>query len=216
MGCRRTSIGGAFAAGTSSRSGRPSAAWRFGLREGVLVLRYHRIGEHDGDPWPLAVSAENFAQQLDVLARAVRVLSLAELVRRLADGRPLGRAVVLTFDDGYADNLPARLFIERHGMSATVFVITGHTGAGREPGTTSSAGSCSPVTRRPRPSSWTSEGGAIASTSPQMPDGTHASLSITSFGGFWSPCPWMSNRQRWMCSTIGPASQARCGHPGAC
>ena len=100
----------------------------------MLVLRYHRIGEHDGDPWPLAVSAENFAQQLDVLARAVRVLSLAELVRRLADGRPLGRAVVLTFDDGYADNLlVAKPLIERHGMSATVFVITGHTGAGREP-----------------------------------------------------------------------------------
>ena len=56
-----------------------------------------------------------FAQQLDVLARAVRVLSLAELVRRLADGRPLGRAVVLTFDDGYADNL----LVAKRSSSAT-------------------------------------------------------------------------------------------------
>jgi peptidoglycan/xylan/chitin deacetylase (PgdA/CDA1 family) len=109
------------------------ASWWFGLREGVLILRYHRIGPHDGDPWPLAVSAENFAQQLDVLDRRIQVLSLAELVRRLADGRPLGRAVVLTFDDGYADNLlVAKPLLERHGMSATVFVVTGHTGAGRE------------------------------------------------------------------------------------
>jgi peptidoglycan/xylan/chitin deacetylase (PgdA/CDA1 family) len=110
------------------------AAWRFGLREGGLILRYHRIGEHDGDPFPLAVSAEHFAQHLDVLASGFRVLSLAELVRRLADGQPLGRAVVLTFDDGYADNLlVAKPLIERHGMSATVFVITGHTNAGGEP-----------------------------------------------------------------------------------
>jgi peptidoglycan/xylan/chitin deacetylase (PgdA/CDA1 family) len=110
------------------------AAWRFGLREGGLILRYHRIGEHDGDPWPLAVSAKNFAQQLDVLARAVRVVSLADVVRRLDDGQSLGRAVVLTFDDGYADNLlVAKPLIERHSMSATVFVITGLTGADREP-----------------------------------------------------------------------------------
>jgi Acetyltransferase (GNAT) domain len=40
------------------------AAWRFGLRQGARILRYHRIGEHDGDPWPLALSAEHFAQLL--------------------------------------------------------------------------------------------------------------------------------------------------------
>ncbi len=109
------------------------AAWRFGLRQGALILRYHRIGEHDGDPWPVAVSAENFAQHLDLLARRVRVLSLRELVRRLADGRPLGRAVVLTFDDGYADNLlEAKPLLERHGMPASVFITTGLTDAGRE------------------------------------------------------------------------------------
>ena len=109
------------------------AGWWFGLREGALILRYHRIGEHDGDPWPLAVSAENFAQQLDVLDRQVQVLSLRELARRLGDGRLLGRAVVLTFDDGYADNLlVAKPLLERHGMSATVFVVTGHVGGGRE------------------------------------------------------------------------------------
>jgi hypothetical protein len=30
------------------------AGWRFGLREGVLVPRADRIGEHGGGPWPLA------------------------------------------------------------------------------------------------------------------------------------------------------------------
>jgi peptidoglycan/xylan/chitin deacetylase (PgdA/CDA1 family) len=69
-----------------------------------------------------------------VLARRVHVLSLAELARRLAAGQPLGRAVVLTFDDGYADNLlVAKPLLERRGMSATVFVTTGQTGADREP-----------------------------------------------------------------------------------
>jgi Acetyltransferase (GNAT) domain len=39
-------------------------AWRSELRQRAFILRYHRIGEHDGDAWSLAVSAEHFAQLL--------------------------------------------------------------------------------------------------------------------------------------------------------
>jgi hypothetical protein len=42
-------------------------AWRSELRQGAFILRYHRIGEHDGDFWPLAVRAEHFAQLLRLM-----------------------------------------------------------------------------------------------------------------------------------------------------
>jgi len=70
---------------------------------------------------------------LEVLTRNFAPLSLAELAKRLRDGKVPDRAVVITFDDGYADNLwNARPILERFGVPATVFVTTGLVGTNRE------------------------------------------------------------------------------------
>jgi peptidoglycan/xylan/chitin deacetylase (PgdA/CDA1 family) len=97
---------------------------RSGLRGGVLILVYHRVTVQEVDPYGLSVTPQHFSEHLEVLGRDYQVLSLPEVVRRLDDGRIPRRAVTITFDDGYADNLyEARPLLTRHGLPATVFIV---------------------------------------------------------------------------------------------
>lgn len=93
-----------------------------------VILMYHRIGdtaaEPSGDPWGSAVSPARFAQHLDILRRRRVVLSLRQLASRLAAGTLPRDGVVVTFDDGYADNLhAAKPLLEAHDIPATVFAV---------------------------------------------------------------------------------------------
>jgi peptidoglycan/xylan/chitin deacetylase (PgdA/CDA1 family) len=121
----------------------PRPAWRRawdGVRRrldrwppGGVVLLYHRVAELDADPQRLAVTAAAFEAHLDILRRGAAPLPLAELVRRAHDGSLPARAVAITFDDGYADNLAvAAPLLDRYGVPATVFIASGAVGDGRE------------------------------------------------------------------------------------
>lgn len=99
----------------------------------ALVLMYHRVAEPASDPWGLAVSPRHFAEHLDVLRRHARVVGFGALGEAVRAGRTPRRAVAITFDDGYADNLfGARPLLERAGTPATVFFTTGSVGSTRE------------------------------------------------------------------------------------
>jgi len=99
---------------------------RLGLLPPAIILAYHRVADLAADPQLLAVSPRHFAEHLAVLRRAYRPLRLRALRQRLRGNRWRPRTLVLTFDDGYADNLrQAQPLLAAAGIPATVFVTAG-------------------------------------------------------------------------------------------
>lgn len=96
------------------------------LRSLPSILCYHRVAEEQEDPWALCVTPEHFEAQMTVLRRSGRpCLGMTELWDGLHAGSLPRGAIVVTFDDGYLDNLTAALpILERTGVPATVFVTT--------------------------------------------------------------------------------------------
>jgi peptidoglycan/xylan/chitin deacetylase (PgdA/CDA1 family) len=94
----------------------------------AVILSYHRICDTNSDPWGLCVTPQHFSEHLEVLRASLNPSSLQDLV----EGNMENGSVVITFDDGYADNLQnATPLLEVHGIHATVFVVSGFIG-GRE------------------------------------------------------------------------------------
>ena len=104
-----------------------TAQWvRRRVSGGALILMYHRVAELANDPHLLAVTPNHFAEQMDIIRRDYTSIKLHELVDALHCGNVPDRAVAVTFDDGYADNLHnATPLLKRHGIPATVFVTAG-------------------------------------------------------------------------------------------
>jgi peptidoglycan/xylan/chitin deacetylase (PgdA/CDA1 family) len=107
-----------------------------GRRDRVPILMYHQIGR----PWPEAgaggdaVSPENFARHMEVLARSgYEAVPLGALAAGAGGRRGGGRRrCVLTFDDGLRGQLEhACPVLERHGLPATFFLVAGALGSGR-------------------------------------------------------------------------------------
>ncbi len=120
--------GGLSALGVSARWN----WWRLPVG-GLPVLMYHKVGV----PPPgsrlkkLWVSVEQLRWQMDYLKRrGYEALTLREVAERLAEGRPLPpRGVVLTFDDGYRNNLENGLPVLRDfGFPATLFMVVNAVG----------------------------------------------------------------------------------------
>lgn len=97
---------------------------------GPLMLMYHAVTPEDSRPrWPWAVSMRQFQAQLDFLAAArYTTLTQRELAATPAAALP-ARVVVITFDDGYRNNLLAADELSRRGMRASWFIVTGNIGA---------------------------------------------------------------------------------------
>jgi peptidoglycan/xylan/chitin deacetylase (PgdA/CDA1 family) len=115
------------------RLGRAAAgALRRRAPRGVVLL-YHRVAGPRRDPQTLDVPAGRFDTQLAALARSSAPIPLDEFEARRRAGTLPPRAVAVTFDDGYADNLLAAApILARHRVPATVFVTAGMVDANRE------------------------------------------------------------------------------------
>jgi peptidoglycan/xylan/chitin deacetylase (PgdA/CDA1 family) len=106
---------------------------RRGFTSQGVILMYHSIAEVDLDPWSLCVTPQHFAEHLEVLQKYAHPISLKQLAIAHQNGNIPPRAVAITFDDGYVDNLyQAKPLLERYNIPATVFVTTGYIGQQRE------------------------------------------------------------------------------------
>ena len=104
------------------------------LRPGgrAVVLLYHRVGE-DLDSYGLCVTPSHFEEHLRVIRRMARPARIGEIADGVRSGRVPDRAVCVSFDDGYVDNLRAAApILQRYDVPATVFVATGRGGRDRE------------------------------------------------------------------------------------
>jgi peptidoglycan/xylan/chitin deacetylase (PgdA/CDA1 family) len=98
-----------------------------------LILMYHRVAEEDIDPWSLRVTPQHFTKHLQVLRQHTQPMSLNELAQAHQQGKIPPRAVAITFDDGYANNLhQAKPLLEKYDIPATVFVTTSYLKEPRE------------------------------------------------------------------------------------
>ncbi|MDQ2858677.1 MAG: polysaccharide deacetylase family protein [Candidatus Eremiobacteraeota bacterium] len=100
---------------------------------GVPVLMYHRVDAvvpRDAVGRDLTVEPHAFAAQLRFLRdRHIDAITASELVEDIAAGHLPRRAVVLTFDDGYADNATTAfpLLVKYHARG-TFYVSSGFVG----------------------------------------------------------------------------------------
>jgi peptidoglycan/xylan/chitin deacetylase (PgdA/CDA1 family) len=99
-------------------------------RSRAVVLTYHGVlNSADNDDYlnHNFVDADGFDAQMRYICRHYRPTPLRELVAAYRQGRrPPDRAVVVTFDDGFANNLSVAFpILRRHSVPFTVFVTTG-------------------------------------------------------------------------------------------
>lgn len=96
---------------------------------GALALVYHSVTPGARRPaWPWSVSARDFADHLDFLADSGYTTQTVSKLVAAAETTPASRHVVITFDDGYRDNLAAAEALAARGMTASWFVLSGNLG----------------------------------------------------------------------------------------
>ncbi|MBV8345574.1 MAG: polysaccharide deacetylase family protein [Candidatus Eremiobacteraeota bacterium] len=100
------------------------------------ALMYHRVdvsAPSDYISQALTISPAQFAAELQYLHdKGLRTIGIAELQRDLREQRSVAHDVLLTFDDGYADQFQyAFPILQRYGDVATFFVNVGTIGTPR-------------------------------------------------------------------------------------
>ena len=91
------------------------------------ILVYHRVANVSHDPLQLCVSPQNFKKQIIYLKKNFNLIPLSQMVNNLKSHKIKERAVAVTFDDGYSDNLYTALpILEEFNVPATIFITTGN------------------------------------------------------------------------------------------
>lgn len=97
-------------------------------RQGVIILAYHKVDDSNEQ---YSISPAEFERQISYLAESgYHTISLKDMYEAFSKNQKLpAKSIVITFDDGYKDNLENALpIMEKYGMKGTVFVLAGSVG----------------------------------------------------------------------------------------
>ncbi|WP_153110287.1 polysaccharide deacetylase family protein [Propionivibrio limicola] len=98
----------------------------------LSILIFHRVRAVPDPLFPCEPDARRFESLMRFVAATFRVMTLGEAIDHLARGTLPPRSLVITFDDGYADNAEVALpILQRLGLRATFFISTGFLDGGR-------------------------------------------------------------------------------------
>lgn len=98
-----------------------------------VCLMYHRIAPAGYRPEAFApnlslhVGLEDFERQMRYVSEAFHCIGVDELAQGLREGRLKPGSLLVTFDDGYRDNLELALpVLRKYGVPAAIYVTTGY------------------------------------------------------------------------------------------
>jgi peptidoglycan/xylan/chitin deacetylase (PgdA/CDA1 family) len=98
----------------------------------LSILIFHRVRAATDPIFPEEPDAGRFEQLMRFVASTYNVMTLGRAITSLIEGKLPRRPLVITFDDGYADNAEIALpILTRHALTATFFVSTGFLNGGR-------------------------------------------------------------------------------------
>lgn len=106
------------------------ALWTTMPRGYVPILAYHMVNDVRTDS-DYCISTQEFDEQMKYLSEeGYTAISLREFFEARGGKRTLpDKPIIITFDDGYRDNLTeAQPILEKYNMKGTVFVATGLSG----------------------------------------------------------------------------------------
>lgn len=101
------------------------------LSNRLAILIYHRVRNNTDPLTPYDMKAEQFDWEMRLLRQYFNVLSLDEAVSALENHTLPDRAVCITFDDGYTDQVEVALpILEKYDHPAAFFIPTGYLNGG--------------------------------------------------------------------------------------
>ncbi len=92
-----------------------------------VIVRYHSVCSHSKlISSGIRLTPEAFEEQVAYFAKYFQVVTMTHVLRRLQNREAfLKNTLVLTFDDGYADNFDAAKVLNEHGLTGLFYITAG-------------------------------------------------------------------------------------------
>ena len=110
-----------------------SGFYRLLFRNKAVIVLFHRVDDRYASD-PISCTRGKFSLFCAFFSKYFIVVPLSELLRKLKGGEPIGRHLVITFDDGYRDNYEfAAKELTRMKLPGCFFIATDFIDSNRVP-----------------------------------------------------------------------------------